>query len=52
MADKPLPPTEQEIVGWDLIGRCPVCGASVNATMDYCDECNHGLEWRVNNDKN
>ena len=50
--DKPLPPTDQEIIGWDLIGRCPNCGATVNATMEHCDECNQRLDWGVNNDKN
>ena len=52
MSDKPLPPTDQEIIGWHLIGRCPNCGASVNATMEHCDNCGQALDWRYNNDKN
>ena len=50
--DAPLPPTDQEIIGWDWIGRCPNCGASVNATMEHCDNCGQALDWRYNDDKN
>ena len=42
----PLDPFDQEIIGWDLIGRCPGCGHSVNAEMDCCDVCGQKFIWR------
>ena len=42
----PLDPIDQEVIGMYLLGRCPGCGHSVNADMDWCDQCGQKFVWR------